>query len=318
MKQQHPQLPATAILCMAFACLVLCPSLLASPVQLRCNYQTNPLGIDTVQPHLSWQSDNTERNWQQSAYQIFVATRPELAAAGKADVWDSGRQNTAASVDIPYTGPVLDSRHRYFWSVTVWDVNGHSYAALHPAWWEMGLLQNSDWTASWIGATDHSNQISAGLQWVWLGNTDALHTAPHSTATFRRTVNLDHPPFRASISVAARGEISVSINGQFIDHKKGWSAFDRTDLTGLLHSGSNVVQITVTTLAPSRTFAGLQSGTTQTVAAGFAAQLSLTDPDGAVQTLNADSDWQGKSGVPADYQCPWSPAQISLHSTTPA
>ena len=310
MKQQHPQLPATAILCMAFACLVLCPSLLASPVQLRCNYQTNPLGIGTVQPHLSWQSDNTERNWQQSAYQIFVATRPELAAAGKADVWDSGRQNTAASVDIPYTGPALDSRHRYFWSVTVWDVNGHSYAALHPAWWEMGLLQKSDWTASWIGATDHSNQISAGLQWVWLGNTDALHTAPHSTATFRRTVNLDHPPFRASISVAARGEISVSINGQFIDHKKGWGSFDRTDLTGILHSGTNLVQIVVTTLAPSKTFAGLQGGTADTVAAGFAAQLSLTDPDGAVQTLNADSDWQGKSGVPADYQSPWSPAQI--------
>jgi len=163
MKQQHPQLPATAILCMAFACLVLCPSLLASPVQLRCNYQTNPLGIDTVQPHLSWQSDNTERNWQQSAYQIFVATRPELAAAGKADVWDSGRQNTAASVDIPYTGPALDSRHRYFWSVTVWDVNGHSYAALHPAWWEMGLLQNSDWTAAWIGATENSREVTAGL-----------------------------------------------------------------------------------------------------------------------------------------------------------
>ena len=45
----------------------------ANPVRLRCEYLENPLGIDAAAPHLSWQSDNTERNWKQAA----IHTRPE-------------------------------------------------------------------------------------------------------------------------------------------------------------------------------------------------------------------------------------------------
>src|ERR1039458_6994140 len=46
----------------------------ATPVHLRCEHLNTPLGIDALHPLLSWQSDNTERNWHQSAYQILVAT----------------------------------------------------------------------------------------------------------------------------------------------------------------------------------------------------------------------------------------------------
>ena len=42
-------------------------------------------------PHLSWQSDNTERNWRQAAYEILVASSDESLRAGKADIWDSGK-----------------------------------------------------------------------------------------------------------------------------------------------------------------------------------------------------------------------------------
>jgi len=290
--------------------LLLCPVLAAQPVHLLCNYQSNPLGMDSAHPHLSWQSDSSERNWKQSAYQIFVASRPELAAAGNADVWDSGKQASSASVDIAYAGPALEARRRYFWVVTVWDAQGHSTSTLHPAWWEMGLLRKTDWTAAWIGSPDRSKDLANGLQWVWLGNTNALHAAPRTTATFRRSVDLAHAPVRASISVVTHGEISVSVNGQLVDHKKGWASFDRTDLTGMLHPGNNEVQIAVTTLAPAKTFAGLKDGAAQTVAAGFAARLSLTGADGKVQTLDAGSDWQGKPGAPADDPATWSPAQV--------
>jgi len=238
--QQHRTNPDVhgRIALIALGALLLGPLLAAQPVQLRCNYQSSPLGIDSAQPNLSWQSDSSARNWRQSAYQIFVASRPELAAAGKADVWDSGRQASSASVDIPYAGPALEARQRYFWSVTVWDADGHSTSALHPAWWEMGLLRKTDWTAAWIGSPTDSRELAAGLAWVWLGNTDALHTAPHTTATFRRSVDLTQAPVRASISVVTRGEISVSVNGRLVDHKKGWASFDRTDLTGMLHAAA--------------------------------------------------------------------------------
>src|ERR1700761_5505226 len=79
----------------------------SKPVHLRCEYLQNPLGIDALQPNLSWQSDNTERNWRQTAYQILVAGTPEALHSGKADIWNSGKQVSDASVGIPYTGPPL-------------------------------------------------------------------------------------------------------------------------------------------------------------------------------------------------------------------
>src|SRR6185312_10898192 len=82
----------------------------AKPSHLRCEYLENPLGIDAANPQLSWQSDNKERNWQQSAYQILVASSEKNLQAGKADVWDSGKQNSPESVGIPYGGPKLESR----------------------------------------------------------------------------------------------------------------------------------------------------------------------------------------------------------------
>jgi len=34
----------------------------AAPIRLTCEYLTNPLGIDSAAPRLSWQNDSTERN----------------------------------------------------------------------------------------------------------------------------------------------------------------------------------------------------------------------------------------------------------------
>ena len=77
----------------------------ASPVHLRCNSVENPIGIDSVPPQFSWQSNNTERNWRQSAYQILVASSVEKLGAGASDVWDSGKVMSAESLGIAYGGP---------------------------------------------------------------------------------------------------------------------------------------------------------------------------------------------------------------------
>ncbi len=117
----------------------------AAPVRLRCEYLVNPLGIDQALPRLSWQSESSTRNWKQSAYEILVATSPEKLAANQADVWDSGKKASADSVGIPYAGPTLESRHRYYWKVRTWDSSGTLSESSEPAWWEMGLLHSSDW-----------------------------------------------------------------------------------------------------------------------------------------------------------------------------
>ena len=140
----------------------------AAPIKLRCDYRENPLGIDNTAPHFSWQSDNTERNWRQSAYQILVASSAENLQSGNADVWDSGKQSSEESVGIAYGGPTLESRKRYYWSVRVWDANGQQSQTSENAWWEMGLLQKPDWSAKWITRTDPDAAADrAGIRWIW-------------------------------------------------------------------------------------------------------------------------------------------------------
>ena len=46
-------------------------------VDLKCEYKTNPLGIDTEIPRLSWVLKSAQRGQKQTAYQILVASSRE-------------------------------------------------------------------------------------------------------------------------------------------------------------------------------------------------------------------------------------------------
>jgi alpha-L-rhamnosidase len=132
----------------AFILVTLTSAAFAAPVHLRCEYLENPLGIDKASPRLSWQSDNVERDWKQSAYEILVASSAELLHTGNADIWDSGKISSAESVGIAYRGPALESRRRYYWKVRAWDAHGQVSESVELAWWEMGLLHATDWKAT--------------------------------------------------------------------------------------------------------------------------------------------------------------------------
>jgi len=41
---------------------------------LRCEYLVNPLGIDVIQPRLSWEVNSNIREQKQTAYHILVAS----------------------------------------------------------------------------------------------------------------------------------------------------------------------------------------------------------------------------------------------------
>src|SRR5690348_2974172 len=44
-----------------------------TPSRLRCEYRTDPLGVDVTSPRLSWIVESTERGQKQTAYQVLVA-----------------------------------------------------------------------------------------------------------------------------------------------------------------------------------------------------------------------------------------------------
>ena len=74
---------------------------------LRCEYRTNPLGIDVVAPRFSWQLQSDRAGAAQTAYQVFAASDPALLQPGAADLWDSGRVESDQSLHVVYAGDAL-------------------------------------------------------------------------------------------------------------------------------------------------------------------------------------------------------------------
>ena len=119
--------------------------------ELFCENKTMPLGIETPQPRLSWQIKASDRNMHQSAYHIQIASDEKLLSAGKPDIWDSGKVESDKNVLVPYRGQNLKSRQRCCWRVKIWDQNENQTDFSKIAYWEMGLLNEADWQARWIG-----------------------------------------------------------------------------------------------------------------------------------------------------------------------
>lgn len=111
---------------------------------LVCEYRSNPLGIDVTAPRLGWQMQSDRRGVRQTAYRILAANDPQRLPEGKADLRDSGKVETDQSIHILYAGQKLSARQRVCWQVTFWDETGQAGHS-NPAWFEMGLLERSDW-----------------------------------------------------------------------------------------------------------------------------------------------------------------------------
>ena len=61
---------------------------------LTCDYQTTPLGVDNAAPYFGWKiGSDTLTDVYQTAYQILVATSPELLNPNTADIWNSDRKS---------------------------------------------------------------------------------------------------------------------------------------------------------------------------------------------------------------------------------
>src|SRR6266702_617932 len=71
-----------------------------APTKLRTDDLVTPLGLDDTAPRFAWQLADGRDGARQTAYQIQVATRRELLASGKPDVWDSGKIGSDQSLGV--------------------------------------------------------------------------------------------------------------------------------------------------------------------------------------------------------------------------
>ncbi len=167
----------------------------------RCESEVNPLGIEVVEPHLSWLLTSSQRGQKQTAYQILVASDEDKLRDDQADIWNSGKVASAQSNQVLFGGPALTSRRRYYWKVRAWDKDGVASPYSDIAFWEMALLSPQDWKAEWIGHTGG-----------WLGR--ALY--------FRSDLTIHKAVRRARIYVTGLGYYELRLNG----HKVGDHVLD--------------------------------------------------------------------------------------------
>jgi len=261
----------------------------AVPVHLRCESVNNPLGIDMANPHLSWQSDSTEHNWMQAAYQVVVSTSPSPTFDASAKVWDSGKITSAESAGIIYGGTKLEPHTRYYWSVRVWDANGKSSQASETAWWETGLL-DQQWKAKWITwKNPEQDSELEGVRWIWVAGQDALKTAPKTVAEFRFDLDLTQKPREATLFLLARESFVAKVNGHQVGTKSEWNEFDGDDVVQQLVVGKNLIEISVT--APGTDNPGPQP---PPVTAALAGLLKITDNEGKITRIPINEAWSGR------------------------
>jgi alpha-L-rhamnosidase len=167
---------------------------------LKCERLDNPLGIHETRPQLGWILHSDENGQEQSAYQILVATDTTLLSEKKCNMWDSGKVNSDKSININYEGKVLKSRQRCYWKVRICDRDGTPSDWSHIAWWEMGLIEKSDWSARWISSPDLKTVENVAVT-KWIDKT----VSPEKPNARQRLENLKPAPYmRKSFGVSKK------------------------------------------------------------------------------------------------------------------
>ena len=250
-----------------------------TPTALRCEYKTNPRGINTQTPRLSWALESPEQGAVQSAYQIIV---------GNGALWDSGKVLSAQSLHISYAGPALVSGQSVRWKVRVWDGDDRVSEWSDPAEWQIGLLANSDWAADWISlpaARPHISEVPA--------------------AFLRREFAAEKQIMRATVYAMARGVYTLHLNGQKVGDARfapGWTDYAKRiqyqtyDVTGLVKDGQNALGAVL----GDGWYAGYLGWENKRANYGgrsqFLAQLVLEYADGTRETVSTDAAWRGATG----------------------
>jgi len=206
-------------------------------IELKTEYLKEPLGIETPHPRLRWLLKSDERGQLQTGFQVLVASSLEKLQADIGDKWDSGRRSSDELVEVPYAGSELVSGERCYWKVRVWDKNGKPSAYSMPSFFEMGLLNQSDWKGKWIAA-------EKGV----------------SSPIFRRSISIEKPVTRARVYISGIGYNELFINGQkvgdrvldpaptYYNNDQDFKLNSRVlysvyDVTQFLHAGANAIGV---------------------------------------------------------------------------
>lgn len=220
------------------------------PAGLRCEYLSEPLGLDETAPRLSWINHSPQRGWTQSAYQVLVSSNTENLANGVGDLWDSGRVDSDESSEIVYRGKKPGSRQPCFWKVRVWSNLETTPRESMGSVWEMGLLEAQEWKARWIGRK--AGQPALPEEEIgFLRSEIPVETRCDPAPYLRRPFQIDGNVVRARIYASALGFGEIRLNGRKVggdrERDPGFTDYSKRvpyvtyDVTSLIKDGTNVI-----------------------------------------------------------------------------
>ena len=242
---------------LAVLCLIL-------PYDLSVEYMNNPVGIDTPKPRLSWKSqaaDDNAKNLKQTAYEILVASSPEMLAANEGDLWATGKIASDRSLNIEYGGKPLQSSQRCYWKVRVWDNQSDTPSAWsRPAFWVMGIMKPDDWKANWVSIPEkyRPDYDMTGAKWIRTSDVADLWQ-PQGDRYFRAEFdvpeNLEYDS--VILAITADDGYEVDINGkratQTWGHFNDWSWLRFINVAEHFKPGKNVIAVKVNNKEPGPT-----------------------------------------------------------------
>lgn len=267
--------------------LVSCSSQNIAVEDLRCEYQSNPLGVDAQSPRFSWKIMSDERGIYQRSYQVLVSKSLKEIDQKNGQIWNSGIVESANTVNVEYEGIPLESDQTYFWSVCVRADDGAEYWS-KPASFHTGLFLPADWQAKWITT-----------------NEEIVDASP----IFRKEFSTDKKVKQAFAFVTAAGFYELYLNGEKLgehvldpaitDYRKRvlYSTFDATEL---LQKGKNALGVMLGNgaynLRKTNERYSWGSEGSQLGNPCFIMQLNITFDDGSHEVVTTDETWKYTDG----------------------
>jgi len=290
------------------------------PIDLRCNFWKNPLGIDVANPVLGWtiKAMPQSRAMHQTAYQVLVATSPDLLKNDEGNMWNSGKVLSDRMGQIIYSGKPLQSSQKCWWKVKIWDEKDNASAWSKPADWTMGILNETEWKAKWISAAGAEKYAlkyeSARMDFrlerdlpEFLANKPNPDDINYSSMLLRKEFMAETKLIRAVVHVCGLGQYELSINGSKIGDyilSPGWSDYRKTvlydtyDVTLQVKEGNNAIGLMISNGMYNIQFDSVRYvkflnsyGQLKAIV-----HLRLEYADGTVQTIGTDSSWQVSPG----------------------
>jgi alpha-L-rhamnosidase len=245
---------------------------------LRCENRINPLGLDIPLPRFSWQLESDQRNQKQTAYEIRVGMKSTNNI-----IWNSARQTSSQSAFIPYSGSKLQSGTTYYWQVRVWDNKGSVSDWSELAFWQMGLMEVTDWKANWIESASESDTVNG------------------PAFLFRRKFATGKKVNSATLFITAHGMYEAFINGERIGDAfltPGWTSYGKRlqyqvyDVSKMLKKGDNAIGVNIGSGWYRTALAWNNNRNIYGKKIGLLLQMEINYTDGSRETIVSDRNWK--------------------------